>query len=429
MKEIVYSYLGELVRLVNEMSPYLLLGFLFAGVLRVAFPKGMITRYMGKSNFRSVLNASLLGIPMPLCSCGVLPAGIGFYKNGASRGSTISFLISTPQTGVDSMLATYSLLGLPLAIIRPVVALVTGVAGGLLGNRADKNGGGEAVKTSGNEESYDRSVREVFRYGFVELLQEITKWLVIGMLVAAFLSVLIPADFFTERISSEYLAMGMMLLASVPLYICATGSIPIAAVLLMKGLSPGAALVLLMAGPATNIATMAVIGNTMGKRSLWIYLSAIVGGAVFFGVIINELIPREWIIGALPLQFHGGIHEHPTGWLPWVSSALLLLLILNGFLQKQLSALRIKQQDLKKQEGMKSNQFTYQPDIHVFSVEGMTCKHCKASVEKGLGQMEGISEVLADPEQNKVTIQASGLSEKLVKETIEKLGYQFGGRI
>ena len=126
MGEIVGTYLGELVELVNEMSPYLLLGFLFAGVLRVVFPRQLISRYMGQNNFRSVFNASLLGVPMPLCSCGVLPAGIGFYKNGASRGPTISFLISTPQTGVDSILATYSLLGLPLAIIRPVVALFTG---------------------------------------------------------------------------------------------------------------------------------------------------------------------------------------------------------------------------------------------------------------------------------------------------------------
>ena len=266
--EVVKTYGVELVRLVNEMSPYLLLGFLFAGILRVVFPRRIITRYMGQRNFGSVLNASLLGVPMPLCSCGVLPTGIGFYKNGASRGSTISFLISTPQTGVDSIFATYSLLGLPLAMIRPVVALVTGVFGGLMGNLADRNGKVEKHEMEAGEEEYERSVKELFRYGFVELLQDISKWLIIGMLVAAFLSVLIPDDFFTRNISSEYLAMGLMLLASVPLYICATGSIPIAAVLLMKGLSPGAALVLLMAGPATNIATMAVIGNAMGKRSL-----------------------------------------------------------------------------------------------------------------------------------------------------------------
>ena len=133
MMEVVKEYSVELVRLVNEMSPYLLLGFLFAGILRVVFPKKIITKYMGQRNFRSVLNASMLGVPLPLCSCGVLPTGIGFFKNGASRGSTISFLISTPQTGVDSIFATYSLLGLPLAIIRPVVALITGVFGGTMG--------------------------------------------------------------------------------------------------------------------------------------------------------------------------------------------------------------------------------------------------------------------------------------------------------
>ena len=128
------QFFTELVILVLEMSPYLLLGFLFAGILKVYFPQKYVRRYIGGSDFRSVLNAALLGVPMPLCSCGVLPTGISFYRNGASRGSTVSFLISTPQTGVDSIIATYAMLGLPLAIIRPVVALLSGVLGGLLTN-------------------------------------------------------------------------------------------------------------------------------------------------------------------------------------------------------------------------------------------------------------------------------------------------------
>ena len=429
MKEIVITYVGELVRLVNEMSPYLLLGFLFAGLLRVAFPKNMITRYMGHNNFRSVLNASLLGIPMPLCSCGVLPTGIGFYKNGASRGSTISFLISTPQTGVDSILATYSLLGLPFAIIRPVVALVTGVFGGLLGNRTVRDKDEEAAAKQGPAESHERSFRELFRYGFVELLQDISKWLIIGMLLAALLSVLIPADFFTERISSEYLAMFLMLLASVPLYICATGTIPIAAVLLIKGLSPGAALVLLMAGPATNIATMAVIGNTMGRKSLWMYMISIIGGAIFFGILVNELIPRDWIMGAIPIHLHGDMHEHPSGWLQWISSALLVVLIINGYLMKLVNRRRKKSEDLQKSERMKVDRDQIKSNILRYKVEGMTCNHCKANVEKGLGEIESVAEVLADPEQNLVTIQAGTLTDENVRLTIEKLGYQFGGRI
>jgi len=420
--EIVKTYLGELLILVNEMSPYLLLGFFFAGLLRVLFPRRYITRYMGQRNFRSVLNASLLGIPMPLCSCGVLPAGIGFYRNGARRGSTISFLISTPQTGVDSILATYALLGLPLAIIRPVVALVTGVFGGMMGNLTDRNGDGADQKQDTQPQEYDRSVREFFRYGFVELIQDISKWLIIGMLLAAFLAVIIPDDFFIRNISSEYLAMFLMLLASVPLYICATGSIPIAAVLMLKGLSPGAALVLLMAGPATNIATMAVIGNTMGKKSLRAYLVSIIGGALLFGTLINELVPREWITGFISPDLHSAMHEHPSGWFEWASTAVLVLLILNGYLMKFISGRREKISDHDKRQMMRSN-------IHTFRVEGMTCNHCKASVENGLKAHPFIADVLADPSGDRVTIHAETLDESKVRNTVEGLGYRYLGRL
>jgi hypothetical protein len=420
--EIIQAYLGELVILVNEMAPYLLLGFLFAGLLRVFFPRRYITRYMGQRNLRSVLNASLLGIPMPLCSCGVLPAGIGFYRNGARRGSTISFLISTPQTGVDSILATYGLLGLPLAIIRPVVALVTGVFGGAMGNLADRKEKVEEPEPGKTDTDHERSLREFFRYGFVELIQDISKWLIIGMLVAALLSVLVPDGFFTDNIRNEYLAMFMMLLASVPLYVCATGSIPIAAVLMMKGLSPGAALVLLMAGPATNIATMAVIGNTMGKKSLRVYLSTIIGGALFFGVLVNELIPREWITGFISPELQAPLHEHPSGWLEWISSAVLVLLIINGYVMKLLSRRKEKKSEQSTMETMR-------PNIHMFRVEGMTCNHCKASVENGLESNPLITEARAEPSRNLVTVRAENLRGSEVRNTIESLGYHYLGRM
>ncbi len=420
--EVVKSYGAELAGLVNEMSPYLLLGFFFAGVLRVVFPGGAVTRYMGQRSFISVLNASLLGVPMPLCSCGVLPTGIGFYRNGASRGSTISFLISTPQTGVDSILATYALLGLPLAIIRPLVALVTGVLGGVLGNLAEKNGPSDRGKESVSGEHHERSVKELFRYGFVELLQDISKWLIIGMLVAALLSVLIPPDFFTHRISNDYLAMLIMLLASVPLYICATGSIPIAAVLLLKGLSPGAALVLLMAGPATNIATMAVIGNALGRRSLIVYLASIIGGALLFGILINELIPREWITGAIPPGMKDTLHQHPARWFQWLSSGTLLLLMVNGYVLKY----------MEKRRNRAAARIPGDPSIlplHVYRVEGMTCNHCKASVERGLGELDNVSMVKADPESDRVIVRAGELSDADVRLTVERLGYIYKGKL
>ena len=421
MVEIAGTYLGELVRLVNEMSPYLLLGFLAAGLLRVVFPRRIVARYMGQRNFKSVFNASLLGVPMPLCSCGVLPAGIGFYRNGASRGSSISFLISTPQTGVDSILATYAMLGLPLAIIRPVVALFTGIFGGLLGNATD-DGPEDHRSRDGAEEAHPRTVKELFRYGFVELIQDISKWLIIGMLVAALLSVLIPADFFTSTISSEYLAMFLMLLASVPLYICATGSIPIAAVLLMKGLSPGAALVLLMAGPATNVATMAVIGSTLGKRSLWVYLVSIVGGALIFGMLVNELLPREWITGAIPHLSGDHMHEHPAGWFSKAASLALGLLVVNGYIMKYRARSLERRRDIQKEKAMKNEVIKYR-------VEGMTCDHCKATVENGLKQLQGVSEVLADRNTGIVSVQAESNHEEEIKEAVNRLGYTYAGKL
>jgi len=234
------------------------------------------------------------------------------------------------------------------------------------------------------------------------------------------LSVLIPGDFFTATISSEYLAMLMMLAASVPLYICATGSIPIAAVLMIKGLAPGAALVLLMAGPATNIATMAVIRNTLGKRSLWVYLGTIVGGALLFGTLINELLPREWFTGAMPSTAH--MHDHPAGWFNWTASAILVGLIINGTLMKWHSARRQQRKDNETAVAMTKNLLQYK-------VEGMTCEHCKSTVENGLKVLEGVTGVLADRIHNQVSIQAEFLSEDQVRETIEKMGYRFGGRI
>jgi len=416
----IKTYFSELLMLVAEMAPYLLIGFLFAGILRVAFPRNKVQQYMGRRNFGSVFNAALLGVPMPLCSCGVLPTGISFYRNGASRGATVSFLISTPQTGVDSILATYGMLGLPLAIIRPVVALFTGIAGGLFGNFVDKKIPDTHDSGKQAEEQPERSVRELFRYGFVEMLQDISNWLIIGLMLAAFLSVIIPDDFFTTTVSNEYLSMLLVLAASVPLYVCATGSIPIAAVLLMKGLAPGAALVFLMAGPATNVATMAVIGKSLGRKTLWVYMLSIIGGALFFGILVNEFLPREWITSYLPGHMHEG-HVHQTGPFGWLSAILLAGLVINSYIQKYLE----RKRNIQKTEVMSEEKGM---SFVTYSVEGMTCNHCKATVERGIGNLENVTEVLADPGTNELRIKADGLSDEQVRNVIEELGYSFKGR-
>jgi uncharacterized membrane protein YraQ (UPF0718 family)/copper chaperone CopZ len=419
LTEYITAFFSELWVLLLEMAPYLLIGFLFAGILKVFFPKRLIRRYIGKSNFNSVLNASLLGVPMPLCSCGVLPTGISFFKNGASRGSTVSFLVSTPQTGVDSIIATYAMLGLPLAILRPVIALFSGVLGGTLTNYLGGSvDASEQLQRNEVEEIGDRSFREMMRYGFVEMMQDISKWLIIGFLIAAFLSVVIPDDFFVATITNEYLSMLLILVASIPLYVCATGSIPIAAVLLMKGLSPGAAIVFLMAGPATNAATMAVISNTMGRRTFWLYLLSIIGGAILFGAMVNELIPRGWIMGALPEFEHGHVHED-TSIFKVISGILLILLIINGYIQKYLERNRTIKEE-KSYNNMKT--------VQVYTVEGMTCNHCKANVENGVRELDTGGDIFADPSSNELRISSVSIPEDSLKKKIESLGYIFKGR-
>ncbi len=236
--------------ILNEMSPYLLLGLFFAGLLKVFLPEKFIAKYLRKSNLKSAVNATLLGIPLPLCSCGVLPTGIALYKNGASKGATNAFITSTPQTGVDSILVTYAMLGFPMAIIRPIVALISGILSGIITNKLTRNEAQNAENITANKitcaapsPSLLQLWVEVFRYAYFTFLADIARWLVIGTIIAALISVLLPTDFFTAYISAGIAGILLILVASMPLYICATASVPIAAVLLSKGISPGAILV------------------------------------------------------------------------------------------------------------------------------------------------------------------------------------------
>lgn len=433
--EYIEKYFAELWYLLKEMAPWLLLGLLFAGLLKVYFPQKHINKYLGKSTFRSSLNAALLGIPMPLCSCGVIPTGISFFKNGASKGATNSFLISTPQTGVDSIFATYSMLGWPFALLRPIVAFFTGIAGGVLTNIFVKekpvqvspfvglkidtgalNATGAACDDDScncHEPKIDDKRHSLVRaadYAFIELLQDIAKWLIIGFFAAALISVILPDDFFSSFKGLGFLEILVVLAASVPIYICATGSIPIAAVLLLKGVSPGAALVFLMAGPATNIATMTVLGKTMGKKSLIIYLSTIIGGAIIFGMLTNWLIPTDFILSKV-MHIHGNItdHEMLPKWVRILSAVILVGSIVLGYF---LSIIQ-KKSKMAKTEGI------------TVSVKGMTCSHCEATVKRNLETLSGIGNVVADNKTGTVKISGTKINLEKVKDTVNGLGYRF----
>lgn len=414
MMNYIYAYWRELSGLTIEMAPYLLFGFLFAGLLKVYFPKRLLLKYMGRSNAASAFNASLLGVPMPLCSCGVLPTGISLYRNGASKGSTNSFLISTPQTGVDSILVTYSMLGPAFAVIRPIVALITGFFGGVITNFGFRNEGKQEKKVEAHEE-VPRTFSFMLRYAFIDFMQDISKWLVIGLLLAAFFAVLLPDDFFTAYIANDFLGMLIILIATIPIYACATASVPVAAVLMMKGLSPGAALVFLMAGPATNTASFTVLLKTLGRKTTLIYTITIITGALVFGFLMN-LLPREWF--TLIHHHHGHEHGHLIPhWFGVGSAILLVVLMINAFIQRY----------RKKPEIQMNESDSMNEELIKLQLGGMDCKHCVNSVESNVGALENIDEVKADLLTQQLQVKGSDIDLELIKKTIESIGYEYHG--
>ena len=306
----------ETLILINEMAPYLLLGFLIAGLMHAFIPQGLYSRYLAHRNFRSVALATLLGIPLPLCSCGVIPTAMSLRREGASKGATTAFLIATPQTGVDSIIATYSLMSLPFAIIRPIAALVTALLGGQLVNLTEKRNaeGGknenmESICGTGCSNPLEThplsligKLKEALRYAFVDMMQDIGKWLVVGLVVAGLITVFVPDSAFGIFKDNSLASMLLVLCIAVPMYLCATGSIPIAVALMLKGLTPGAGLVLLMAGPACNMASILVINKVLGRKTLITYLASIITGAVGFGLIIDHVLPRQWFLSNLIAQ-------------------------------------------------------------------------------------------------------------------------------
>ena len=330
----------EVLSLINEMSPYLLLGFFFAGVMHAFIPGMVYNRYLGGKGFKSVFYGALFGVPLPLCSCGVLPTAMSLRKQGASKGATASFLISTPETGVDSIIATYSVLGLPFAVIRPVAAFCNAIMGGWLINKfGDKD---EVVPVDASSktccchhkqeethhEGFLGKMREALRFGFVEMIEDIGKWLVIGLVIAGLITVFVPDEFFALFRGNTHLSMLLVLCIAIPMYICATGSIPIAVALMMKGLTPGAALVLLMAGPACNMASILVINKTLGRKSLVLYLVSIITMAILWGHVVDYLLPAEWF--QMALSVGRCCIEESTSWLNWSSTIVLGLLLLNA---------------------------------------------------------------------------------------------------
>ena len=413
----------EIFDLINGMAPYLLLGFFLAGVMHAFVPQTLYRRYLGGHSFRAVLNAALLGIPLPLCSCGVIPTAMSLRKEGASKGATVSFLISTPQTGVDSIIATYSLMGLPFALIRPLVALVTSLLGGCLVNKLDDKESPEVQQRASSvaedvaQKSFVQRMKSAFRYAFVEMMQDIGRWLLLGLVVAGLITVFVPDSFFALFADKPLLSMLLVLAFAVPMYLCATGSIPIAVALILKGLSPGTALVLLMAGPAVNVASMLVISKVMGKKTLALYLLSIVSGAIFFGLGIDYLLPREWF--ATPLAYIHDCHEHGMSWFNLSCLVVLLLLLANAFIQRYR-----KPQTCGCHVGCACHD---EEKVWTVTVKGMSCNHCKANVEKAILKVEGVERVDINLSDGQTVIYGT-FDKDNVRKSVEAIGFEMNER-
>jgi hypothetical protein len=311
---------------IAEMSPYLLFGFFVAGLLSVLVSQQLVEKHLGGRGLWPLLKASIFGVPLPLCSCGVIPVSMSLHKHGASKGSTIAFLLSTPQTGVDSIFVTLSLLGPVFAVYRPVAALITGLLGGGLVDSFEK---ARKVQQSPVEKCTDEccsnekksKVAKGLKYGFVTLPRDIGKAMLLGLVIAAFISALVPDGYFAEKLGTGIFAMIVMMFLGIPVYVCATASVPVAAALITKGLTPGAALIFLMTGPATNAASFVTIWKTLGRATAIIYLATVAGCALLGGILLDLLAATVDI----------DIAAHPHWMLPdfvkYVSAVVLLAVL------------------------------------------------------------------------------------------------------
>ena len=408
IQHILHSFL----HILNEMSPYVLLGFLIAGLLHVFVNEATLTRHLSGDGWKSVVKAAAIGIPLPLCSCGVLPTAVSLRRQGASKAATTSFLIATPQTGVDSIAATYSLLGLPFALIRPIAALTGAFFGGVAVGKLvpDKENKANPTQCSTKEVkkvSLFKKFKESVKYGFFDMVDTMGKWLLIGLVIATLITIFVPDSFFVGLREYPLVAMIAVVLIAVPMYICATGSIPIAMSLMLKGLSPGVAFVMLMAGPAANFASILILDKTQGRKATAIYVSSVIITAIAFGLLIDFLLPASWFTINAATDGHSA-HMH-MGWFETACSIALGLLLLFSFSKKFISKLKFKnitQTDMTK----------------TYKIEGMNCSHCKASVEKAIKGVEGVDSVEVDLSSGLATV-SGDMEDDKISEAVRLAGF------
>lgn len=332
------AFLDSLWSLTLELSPWLLLGLVAAGVVRAVMPLAWVARVLGRPGPGSSLKAAVLGAPLPLCSCSVIPVAVGLRRQGASPGATASFLVSTPQNGVDSVFVSYALLGPFLTVVRPIAGVVSATVVGTLvdlaGDRRESPPADavERCSTRGTDacateditdepaaESLGRRLVDGVRYALTTLFGDLLLWLVVGLLAAAAVDALAPADLLA-RYGSGVGAMVAALVVGIPMYVCATSSTPLAAALLAAGVSPGVAVVFLLAGPATNLGTFGIVRRELGGRSAWLFVGAMGVMAIVLGLATDAVAGWFQVSPAAQALHDPGL---VPGWLELASLAVL----------------------------------------------------------------------------------------------------------
>jgi len=338
------TYFWQLWLVSLEAAPWLVLGIVVSGLIKVWLPTRLLERWLGGRGVWPVVKASLIGTPLPLCSCSVIPAAVTLRRSGASKGSTVSFLVSTPENGADSIALSYALLGPFLTIVRPIAAVISAVAAGLLTFAMARDdglvveeasreteagasccGSGSCASSAGDDdqpESFAGKLRRAYLFAVDDLFTDIAGWLAIGLALAALMNTLVPPDAMAQW-GSGLLAMLAVMAVGVPMYICATASTPVAASMLIAGVSPGTVLVFLLAGPATNLATIGVVRKELGGRVVAAYLLGVCGGAVLLGLATDALV-NLWGIAIQPAEM--GEHHLIPAWLAYASLVALGLM-------------------------------------------------------------------------------------------------------
>ncbi|MBD3422042.1 MAG: SO_0444 family Cu/Zn efflux transporter [Chitinivibrionales bacterium] len=325
----VYEILLTIRDTYISMAPYLLIGLTCAGILRVFFSPHFVAHHLGGNKVSAIVNASLFGVPLPLCSCGVVPTALSLRKSNASESATVSFLISTPQTGIDSIIATYGMLGPVFAIFRPLAAFLMGIAGGItvliFGDKKPVVAAKEKpectckVDENAARKKQPNKLTQFWNYSFHTFLDDISVHLVIGIFLAGLISAFVPEEFFAQTVGNEFVTMLLMIIGGIPLYICATASIPIAVALIAKGVSPGAAFVFLAVGPVTNAASLVLIGHSLGKKVTALYLGAIALTSILAGMLFNAFLDSA----NTTIIEHIHLHQHNQ--VPYVKLFFALL--------------------------------------------------------------------------------------------------------